>query len=191
MTAFAWDESFSVGVDELDRQHRGLLQATAGLAAAMRENAGRRAVGQVVSELAWYAREHFLAEERLMAQWRFPGLDEHRAEHERFARRLGYFSCGLRLSKPGVDRELLDFLQEWLRHHLLGLDQQYAEHARRLAREEALLAAVASALAGPAAPAGVPAPGAAPAGDPEPVGASGATGAAGAPGQPAGGRRSG
>jgi len=167
MAAFAWDERYSVGVDELDRQHRGLLALTAGLAEAMRANAGRRAVGKVLSELAWYAREHFAAEERLMAQWRFPGLEEHRTEHERFARRLGYFTCGLHRSKPGVDREVLDFLQEWLRHHLLGLDQRYAEHARSLAREEGVLAATASAPAGPPAPADVS----------EPVGVSG--GAAG------------
>lgn len=52
---------------------------------------------------------------------------QHRTEHERFARKVGYFRRGLAIGKSCVANEVLDFLTHWLVHHIQDVDRRYSD----------------------------------------------------------------
>jgi hemerythrin len=75
-----WNEGLSVGVEEIDVQHRQILRRLRGIMAAAAE--GR--TGELRSALRFlerYAVDHFTAEERWMSEHGYPGAREHARGH--------------------------------------------------------------------------------------------------------------
>jgi hemerythrin len=121
--ALRWTEALAVGDADIDDQHRELFRRAARLIAALR--AGDRA--EVLPTLAYleaYVLHHFEGEERLMRQLGYPGLAEHAAAHrafrEEFATLVGDFDR--RGPTALVALTLHNWLSEWLRGHLGGVD---------------------------------------------------------------------
>lgn len=123
----AWTDACSVAVQEIDAQHQALFGLAAHLARAIGEGQCGRVLLPTFDKLAVYTVEHFQTEERYMEQFSFPELGEHRAEHERFVRKVGYFRRSLAIGKPGVAHEVLDFLAHWLVHHIQDVDRRYSD----------------------------------------------------------------
>ena len=80
-----WEPSMSVGNNELDEQHARLL-ALAHRAAELEYLADSSAVRQqivgVLSDIGDLAREHYAAEERILARNGFPDLVSHQSQHQ-------------------------------------------------------------------------------------------------------------
>lgn len=120
MEKIVWDESFSVGSVELDKQHRHLAELINSVADC--DSAVR--MQRLLSRLTLYALYHFGREEQLMEECGFPGVGKHVAEHEEFCQttlRMG------RDTVVGIVRpnELFRFLSQWWSHHVLDMDMQY------------------------------------------------------------------
>ncbi len=123
-----WTPDCSVGVPELDLQHIQLFRLVAQLQERVETGQSGRALADAFTALAHYARTHFAAEETVMREAGFPGAGEHAAEHERFGRKVGYFARSLQLGKPGVGREVVEYLHSWLVDHVRSRDRAYALH---------------------------------------------------------------
>ena len=80
-----WDDSFSIGVPEIDRQHKMLFDLTNEVAKAAAEGTG---LDGPLNSLVEYVKIHFAVEEDLMARSRFPGLDTHRKIHAELAAKV-------------------------------------------------------------------------------------------------------
>jgi len=126
MALIAWDEGFSVNVQSIDRQHRKIVGIANELHDAMRDRRGKDVIGGLLVELVDYSGYHFDTEEGFFQQYRYPGLLEHRSEHDLFKSRVGnlkrQFDGGNRLSVV----EMMDFRKDWLRGHIIVTDHQYA-----------------------------------------------------------------
>ena len=123
----AWTDDCRVSVQEIDAQHQALFGLVENLARAVDEGKSGRILLQTFDRLADYSVEHFQTEERYMQQFSYPELGAHRAEHERFARKVGYFRRGLAIGKSCVANEVLDFLTLWLVHHIQDVDRRYVD----------------------------------------------------------------
>jgi hemerythrin-like metal-binding protein len=119
---FKWVSAYSVGVPELDDQHKREFALVDATVAFFRESPDASGPRPVVEELFAYAREHFRTEERLMAEAGYPRLIEHRHEHERL-------TATLEVLRRRADRlkaaELTDFLKDWILRHTLLVDRRY------------------------------------------------------------------
>jgi hemerythrin len=125
-SAFRWTEQYSVNVASLDTQHRGLFATINELNEALARGAGARVTEPVLRKLVEYAQTHFAAEEALMTEYQFPGLDTHRMEHQQFGKKVAKFLEDNRAGKHGVPVSLLLFLQTWLKGHILTADKAYS-----------------------------------------------------------------
>jgi hemerythrin len=83
MSTFAWNESYSVHVQQFDAQHQKLFEIINSLSDAMRVGKGEDVIRDVVAQLAVYTRTHFLQEEVLMRQTGYPDLAAHHDQHTR------------------------------------------------------------------------------------------------------------
>jgi hemerythrin len=114
-----WSPDLSVGIEEIDAQHRELFRRAARFAEGL-ETRTREEVAQLLSYLRHYAAVHFAAEEEWMRITAYPGHRLHRAEHERFLRELLSLSGEhVRRGNPGLRSEAVSaWLRRWLVAHL-------------------------------------------------------------------------
>lgn len=126
MAQFKWKEELSVGIAEIDEQHKSLIAATNKLDEALtaEDKAGANAV---IESLASYIGEHIRSEEAYLAQHHYPNLAEHKKAHKVFIRRVLGFVSDFR-NEDLVAHEVLAFLQAWIVEHIESEDAQYARY---------------------------------------------------------------
>jgi len=126
---FPWSDDYSVHVRIIDNDHKELVSLVNELHAAIVDGASEGVVGHVIAGLARYANEHFEREEKLMAEYGFPALAAHREQHRLFTRVVAAFEKVQGAAPGDLDHDRLAvFLKDWLIHHILDLDRQYAPY---------------------------------------------------------------
>ena len=128
MPFFQWGSEHDVGVPVLNEQHQRLVALVNQLYESAGAGLGDRELAEVLDELVAYAHVHFTAEEHLLAQSAYPELTAHRAEHEAFFHRVLALRADAGAGKLLVSMDLMKFLREWLKDHLLSSDKRYAPH---------------------------------------------------------------
>ena len=68
---------------------------------------------------------HFETEERYFDQFGYPGADSHKKEHSDFAGKVSEFKGGFEKGKLGLSIEVMNFLSDWLQHHIKSVDKKY------------------------------------------------------------------
>lgn len=122
---FEWNEAYSVGIGEIDAQHRQLFEAAEQLHQAMRARQANDVLRDVFGRLVKYTMAHFAAEERLMSKHGFPSYAQHRVEHEKLTARVCDMKQRFDRGEIALSGELLKFLRDWLDHHINGTDKGY------------------------------------------------------------------
>jgi hemerythrin-like metal-binding protein len=120
-----WSQLFSVGVPELDEEHRQLVSLINWFHERQVTGAGRDAIFEVLNELVRYAEYHFAHEERLLEALRFPERLKHKIEHDRFLQEVFRLNGRLAAGDESVSTELMDFLKSWLLNDVLNADKKY------------------------------------------------------------------
>ena len=126
MEAIHWSEKFSVGVKELDEQHRQIIEMLNRLISTPEaRDANSETVSEILTAMTRYSLEHFKTEEGLMKAHGYPNLEEHRQEHIAYRRKAIDFSTAATLGIESVPQILIDYLSEWWMHHILDEDMKY------------------------------------------------------------------
>lgn len=130
-----WTQALSVGVDEIDDQHRELFRRAAKLLEGLRRGEPEE-VGGLIDFLYEYAVTHFGAEEQFMRASRYTGYVRHKAEHDRFVSDLLALAGEHDRKGAGAFMALKvsHWLVQWLKEHVSGTD---AELGKFLARRSA------------------------------------------------------
>ena len=142
--AIAWTEAMSVGVPELDEDHKGLIRIINQLSANGGDDADPAVVRQCLVALRRYAEVHFGREERVMSICSFPALAHHQEEHRAFVQMMRDESRRFEDDPKGqmgaITGDLVDYLMRWLTHHIMIEDMAYrsfTDHKLTEAREAA------------------------------------------------------
>ncbi len=125
MDLFQWQNSYSVGVRELDGQHQELFKLINELHAAMGSGQGKTIIAGVLQRLVGYTQTHFATEERLMAQYGYPMAPVHKQAHDKFAQQAKELQTKVASGQAVVSLEVMQMLKNWLTHHIQGTDKLY------------------------------------------------------------------
>lgn len=131
-----WSDVYSVGVRELDDQHKNMLALSNDLIHAADTKKKREVIGEIIDVFLNNAREHFLREEEMLEEAGYPGLDEHRREHANLIQTVLEFidlfnerTRGSFYSDTTVDGGCFAmFLIGWILLHIKKEDQKYTSH---------------------------------------------------------------
>ena len=126
---FEWMESYSVGISELDDDHKVLVSLVNDLVVFVNGNKSDIDLGAILERLMDYTVFHFGREERLFDQTNYPEAETHRRAHDRFVRRLVEFHMHHR-KKTLKPTDLATFLMDWLITHIQQEDKRYSLHLR-------------------------------------------------------------
>jgi hemerythrin-like metal-binding protein len=127
MEKIEWDQNLSIGIRLIDEQHKALIKRLNDVSVAIEANIGERENSKTLEFLADYADYHFSAEEKQMAEQRYPGLEAQKMKHREFLDTLSNLDQDF--EEEGSTRALSDainnFLFNWLTNHIQGLDKQF------------------------------------------------------------------
>ena len=135
MEQITWTENFSVGVMQLDKQHKRLIQILNRLIENPQTTTRSETISDLLNDMTNYAQEHFTTEEELMRQYDYPRIEEHIAQHHAFRRKTGEF-CMATMNEVGtVPENMLQYLRNWLVEHILKSDMAYKPFFQELGIE--------------------------------------------------------
>jgi hemerythrin-like metal-binding protein len=110
----------------MDDQHGILMDTLNELRLATVRGSGREQINEVLDRLIEFTRMHFWSEEQLLEQNEFPGLAEHRTEHQQLLAQILQSSHRVQHGEMMQMRPLLCFLRESYAEHIEGMDREYS-----------------------------------------------------------------
>ncbi|HXE97788.1 MAG TPA: bacteriohemerythrin [Dongiaceae bacterium] len=120
-----WQDYLSVGVKEIDHQHKLLIDKYNAFFAAYSEGRADKEVLKLLGFLEDYVIVHFADEEKLQQRIGFPDFEKHRKLHMELARKVTYFRK--RLEDEGPDPNLIAstglMMTGWLIEHISVMDR--------------------------------------------------------------------
>ncbi|MCR9205124.1 MAG: bacteriohemerythrin [Halobacteriovoraceae bacterium] len=127
---FEWSEELSIGVDQMDQQHKNLVNKINLLIEDI--NCDSPNILKDFQELGRFVVEHFNDEEIYMESIEFPNLEIHKNIHKQLLEKVGEY--GQSIESGNLDKgQLINFLKMWLKSHIMGIDMKYGEHAKKIA----------------------------------------------------------
>jgi len=125
MDKIVWDQAFSVGVEEIDQQHKQLVEIINHLIELDGISVSSERISDTLTRMTEYADYHFTSEERMMQSAGYPGTEAHKLEHVAFMRKTAEFALGTMSYNQTVPHALVTYLKDWLLDHILVSDMQY------------------------------------------------------------------
>lgn len=116
-----WDPRFSAGDEALDAQHEHIFELCNAMADCLDGNGEEERFDRLFAELMARAREHFAAEEALLAACAYPGLDQQRSEQQEFT----YLADEIATTENFDRNELQTFLALWWAGHVREAARNY------------------------------------------------------------------
>ena len=127
-----WREHLSVGVEEIDVQHRSLFEKFNAFTEACDLEKGEAEVARLFGFLDRDVNTHFADEERLQLRLCYPEYEKHREQHRKF--RADLADLKERLSKEGTTRFFVSSVSRvmigWLIEHISGMDRAFGRFTR-------------------------------------------------------------
>ena len=125
MAVFVWSDKYSVKVNEMDSQHKKLLDILNDLYEAMQKGQAAASLSKLVGDLLTYTQRHFSAEERYMQQYGYPKYAEQKKEHDFFISKIKKYQADLAAGKTSFSVDMSVFLKNWLVNHISVVDKEY------------------------------------------------------------------
>ncbi|MEI2770611.1 MAG: bacteriohemerythrin [Candidatus Competibacter sp.] len=123
-----WSNELSVGIEEIDSQHKILVNLLNEIHEAIQQGCTLEATRDIINRLDEYTRVHFAVEESLMRILHYPDYERHKEEHDQLAARLAGMREKLNDGKATLGFELAQLLKNWLTKHIMEVDQRYVSH---------------------------------------------------------------
>ncbi len=131
MKDIVWSKILSVEVEEIDEDHRKLVGIFNTLGHAVRDRESAEYLAVTLEELINCTVWHFSHEERLMLKYRYPEMEEHKAEHRDLIESAKELQAKLLRSDKSVADEHIVFLERWLTEHILTTDMRLGSYLAR------------------------------------------------------------
>jgi hemerythrin-like metal-binding protein len=126
-----WSENYSVGISEIDEQHKKLVDIINDLFDAFLKQESQKIIGKIIEDLVEYTIYHFKSEEQFFEKHHYSGTEAHIAEHDAFTEQIRKFSEEFNAGKVTVSDEVMTYLKEWLIKHIIGSDKRYSYDFKR------------------------------------------------------------
>ncbi len=122
MSFIDWDESYSVGIKLIDKQHQKLFA----LINAFHD--GQQNLEETLQDLLSYIDFHFRTEEHYFDEFSYEDKAKHGQQHHFYEERI-HELCKRCLDEKKCDEQVSDetqeFVRDWITHHIKISDKEY------------------------------------------------------------------
>jgi hemerythrin len=123
-----WDNILSVGIEEIDEDHRRLVNLFNILNHSVTEGDAPDYLEAVLEELISCTVWHFSHEERLMLKYGYEEIAEHKMEHQELIKSAKELQQKVLQAGKLVANEDIEFLEHWLTEHILTADMKLGSY---------------------------------------------------------------
>jgi hemerythrin len=122
---FVWTEDLSVGIGEIDAQHREFIRLMSDLPDELSESYdAKKAIERIIS-LEEYAGRHFGTEEMFMSVYGYPPAGAHKVLHDKFRSEIKLMrERAEHEEKPAKILELNHTIYNWFVEHIKVTDMK-------------------------------------------------------------------
>ena len=124
MKNITWDDTLSVEIDEIDEDHRKLVDLFNILSHSVTQGDAPDYIDAVLEELISCTIWHFRHEERLMLLYNYEGITDHKAEHNELIDSVRELQQKFHKENKQLTNEDIEYLETWLTEHILGHDMK-------------------------------------------------------------------
>jgi hemerythrin len=128
MALMQWNNMFETKIKKIDEQHQGLVNLLNNLHDSMLKGDSNSEMGKLLEKLVNYTVIHFKTEEEFFDKYAYPEKTQHKAEHNDLAGKASKLLVEHKAGKTVVSADLLYFLKDWLKTHILGTDKKYGPY---------------------------------------------------------------
>ena len=128
MKDIVWGDVLSVSVDEIDEDHRKLVNIFNILNHSVTAGESPDYLAAVLEELINCTVWHFSHEERLMLKHGYEEIAEHKAEHQKLINSAKKLQQKILQADKPVSDEDIEFLERWLAEHILTADMRLGSY---------------------------------------------------------------
>ena len=128
MKDIVWGQILSVDVDEIDEDHRRLLDIFNILNHSLMDGESPDYLAAVLEELINCTIWHFSHEERLMLKYGYAEIEEHKAMHQELIKGARELQHKILQTDKSVSEEDVVILERWLTEHILTDDRRLGDY---------------------------------------------------------------
>ena len=132
MKDLAWSDVLSVQIDEIDEDHKKLVNIFNVLNRSIIDGESPDYLAAVLDELINCTVWHFSHEERLMLKYGYEGMEDHKAVHRRLITSARNLQQKILQSDGPMEDEHIEFLERWLTEHILTADMRLGTFLSRV-----------------------------------------------------------
>ena len=133
-----WSDSYLVGIEELDIEHKELINRLNQLHKKFyRRHSDRSSFESYLKDIQDRIHTHFIMEEAMMRDSAYPDFVQHKKEHDAFLQVIDNLVRKYR-TNPGYSFENVveDILRQWIGNHIAASDHKLGIHLIRDQRDK-------------------------------------------------------
>lgn len=129
MSNFQWQESFDLGIEQIDEELHEIVDQVNTMIKTHGEG-DPDCVAEAFMDMAVQVQYHFNSEERMMLEARYPEYEKHRREHAiAVAENLG---CAKKLTgEKKISASKIEHIKDWIANHIKTRDRDFADYLHR------------------------------------------------------------
>jgi hemerythrin len=82
-------------------------------------------------KVSFYTESFFINEEMFLKNYKLPSYNQHVEQHQLFVKQMLYFQDKLEDFKSEICKELIDYLKNWYKSHVLKNDNEIIEYIEK------------------------------------------------------------
>jgi hemerythrin-like metal-binding protein len=130
MPLMNWSSALASGIQDIDDQHKKLIEISNRLYAAMQRNEDKQSIGSLLDQLIEYTSYHFKFEEDLMEKHGVTGVPTHREQHAKLVNDVVEHQARFRKG-DALSTDLMAFLRDWLVNHIMKTDRAFGRELNK------------------------------------------------------------
>ncbi|MCL2602463.1 MAG: bacteriohemerythrin [Treponema sp.] len=137
-----WNDQYSVGVQTIDEQHKGLFALTNELNDARQEHctATSECFKEILQKAISYIALHFTTEEKIMQKIDDPDYESHKVAHDLFVKKVMEEEANFNRGVPNTPEIFMRFLRDWIADHIICTDIKIGQRIAALKKNGTLKA---------------------------------------------------
>ncbi|GAA0810571.1 hypothetical protein GCM10009111_01720 [Colwellia asteriadis] len=131
-----WSDDYSIGIEYIDQDHKKLLHLLNQFSIAYDYAQCEEFEREALEELVSYTKYHFKREEKLMADYDYPGLAEHQEEHQAMIDKVEEYAHIYNEQGHDSLKQVTNLITFWLINHINESDKEYSRYLQQLGADE-------------------------------------------------------
>ncbi|MBN2625357.1 MAG: hemerythrin family protein [Spirochaetales bacterium] len=127
MSYINWDESYEIGIPEIDRQHRQLIDNFNDFYKHLSNEELGDNLRELLQKMMDYTDYHFKEEEKYMASINYKYIDDQREMHNQIREKMASYKKLADEGKLTVSMPVTNEIKKWIKEHIQIEDKKIAQ----------------------------------------------------------------